>query len=155
MAPRKNTKTVVEQADQDHVDQVSVEEPTKLHAPATTPTDIDSAQEADDTDDGRKLRKPRTATNLQTILEALQADNVKKATKLLETYIKKHGVGGQKRRSNKRVDENGEPKPLSAHKLFIQQEMKLIKDEQPNISTQERMKLATLRWKQQKENAST
>ena len=156
---RKSSKQVNEQ----NPEILVAEEPKKIREPVTVTdsSDVDDTQDHDEvpdspntTDDAgkdSKQRKPRTATNLQTILDTLQADNVKKGIKLLEAYIKRHGVGGQKRRSNKQVDENGEPKPLSAHKLFIQQEMKRIKEEQPDISTQERMKLATQRWKEHKE----
>jgi hypothetical protein len=97
----------------------------------------------------KKERKPRQPQNLTTILESMKSNDIKKAIKLLDSYITKNGAEPKKRRTQK-TDDNGEPKPLGAHKLFIQQEMKRLREENPQMQSRDRMREATNAWNEHK-----
>ena len=94
----------------------------------------------------KKVRKPRVAANLDSVMEALENEDVQKAKKLLAQFIKKHGNGEKK----KRVTADGEKRPLNNYQQFVKDKMAEIKEEHPEMSAKDRMKAATQAWNAQK-----
>lgn len=109
--------------------------------PKTSGSDSDAHS-----DDAPKARKARAPANLDSVMSALEANDVEKAKKLLAKFIEKNGNGEKKRR----VLPDGEKRPLSDYQQFMKDEMARLKEADGTMSAKQRMSAAVEAWKARK-----
>ena len=144
MAPRKTAPKSVD------TDAVVAEKVDVKESPVVSESEHDEpVSDSGDSSSSKKKsvsRKPRTQANLDTVMSALEASDVEKAKKLLAKFIEKNGNGEKKRR----VQPNGEKRPLSEYQQFMKDEMARLKLEDASMPAKQRMSTAVESWKARK-----
>ena len=133
------------------VDEVIESEVTVTDESVSVEEEVDSS--VDPTTEKKTVPRVRKPNNLQTVLDLLNEKQVARAMKMLQAYVDKHGPDTKRR--VKKTDDNGVPKPLNAHKQFIKDEIKKLTDEHPEMPSKDRMRVATQRWNEKKQQQQT